>query len=55
MAANPFKVKSLKRNQDKIRKSWLQFMIGVLSRITIEIPPLQEIKHSFYLYFLVPG
>ncbi|GMY29224.1 trafficking protein particle complex II-specific subunit 120 homolog [Fagus crenata] len=28
---------------------------GVLSGITIEIPPLQEIKHSFSLYFLVPG
>ncbi|XP_030951296.1 trafficking protein particle complex II-specific subunit 120 homolog [Quercus lobata] len=28
---------------------------GILSGITIEIPPLQEIKHSFSLYFLVPG
>jgi hypothetical protein len=28
---------------------------GVLSEITIEIPPLQQIKHSFCLHFLVPG
>ncbi|KAF5461375.1 hypothetical protein F2P56_017479 [Juglans regia] len=28
---------------------------GVLSGITMEIPPLQESKHSFSLYFLVPG
>ncbi|XP_004290928.1 PREDICTED: trafficking protein particle complex II-specific subunit 120 homolog isoform X2 [Fragaria vesca subsp. vesca] len=28
---------------------------GVLSGITVEIPPLEEIKHSFSLYFLVPG
>lgn len=28
---------------------------GVLNDITMEIPPLQEIKHSFCLYFLVPG
>ncbi|GFY96899.1 similar to TRS120 [Actinidia rufa] len=28
---------------------------GVLSGITMEVPPLQEIKHSFSLYFLVPG
>nr|XP_023884691.1 trafficking protein particle complex II-specific subunit 120 homolog [Quercus suber]POE70352.1 trafficking protein particle complex ii-specific subunit 120 like [Quercus suber] len=28
---------------------------GILSGITIEIPALQEIKHSFSLYFLVPG
>lgn len=28
---------------------------GVLNGITMEIPPLQEIKHSFSLYFLVPG
>ncbi|XP_039057228.1 trafficking protein particle complex II-specific subunit 120 homolog [Hibiscus syriacus] len=28
---------------------------GVLSGITMEVPPLQESKHSFSLYFLVPG
>ncbi|XP_057959310.1 trafficking protein particle complex II-specific subunit 120 homolog [Malania oleifera] len=28
---------------------------GVLSGITMEVPPLQEIKHCFSLYFLVPG
>ncbi|KAE8658238.1 TRS120 protein [Hibiscus syriacus] len=28
---------------------------GVLSGITMEVPPLQEGKHSFSLYFLVPG
>jgi len=28
---------------------------GVLSGITIEVPPLEEIKHCFSLYFLVPG
>ncbi|KAK6237029.1 TRAPP II complex [Theobroma cacao] len=28
---------------------------GVLSGITMEVPPLQESKHCFSLYFLVPG
>lgn len=28
---------------------------GVLSGITLEVPPLQEIKHPFSMYFLVPG
>ncbi|KAL7166032.1 hypothetical protein ACSBR2_036824 [Camellia fascicularis] len=28
---------------------------GVLSGVTVEVPPLEEIKHSFSLYFLVPG
>ncbi|GLU01272.1 hypothetical protein SLE2022_185840 [Rubroshorea leprosula] len=28
---------------------------GVLSGIVLEVPPLQEIKHCFSLYFLVPG
>ncbi|VFQ82365.1 unnamed protein product [Cuscuta campestris] len=28
---------------------------GVLNGIGMEVPPLQEIKHSFSLYFLVPG
>ncbi|KAL6997790.1 hypothetical protein U1Q18_007915 [Sarracenia purpurea var. burkii] len=28
---------------------------GVLSGVTMEVPPLEEIKHSFSLYFLVPG
>ncbi|KAJ6697790.1 TRAPP II COMPLEX TRS120-RELATED [Salix purpurea] len=28
---------------------------GVLNGIAIEAPPLQESKHSFSLYFLVPG
>ncbi|MED6150761.1 hypothetical protein PIB30_075638 [Stylosanthes scabra] len=28
---------------------------GVLSDITLEIPPLQQIKHPFCLHFLVPG
>lgn len=28
---------------------------GVLCGITMEVPPLEEIKHSFSLYFLVPG
>ncbi|KAJ7958547.1 trafficking protein particle complex II-specific subunit 120-like [Quillaja saponaria] len=31
------------------------FWAGVLSGISMEVPPLQEIKHSFSLYFLVPG
>lgn len=29
--------------------------VGVLCGITMEVPPLEEIKHSFSLYFLVPG
>lgn len=28
---------------------------GVLSGISLEVPPLEEMKHSFSLYFLVPG
>ncbi|KAL8162002.1 hypothetical protein V2J09_013491 [Rumex salicifolius] len=28
---------------------------GVLGGIAMEVPPLQEIKHSFSFYFLVPG
>ncbi|KAL3497312.1 hypothetical protein ACH5RR_040044 [Cinchona calisaya] len=28
---------------------------GVLNGINMEVPPLQEVKHSFSLYFLVPG
>ncbi|KAJ8751699.1 hypothetical protein K2173_025866 [Erythroxylum novogranatense] len=28
---------------------------GILNGITLEAPPLQESKHSFSLYFLVPG
>ncbi|XP_024033269.1 trafficking protein particle complex II-specific subunit 120 homolog isoform X1 [Citrus clementina] len=28
---------------------------GVLNEITMEVPPLQESKHCFSLYFLVPG
>ncbi|KAL6215059.1 hypothetical protein ACLB2K_014490 [Fragaria x ananassa] len=28
---------------------------GVLGGITVEVPPLEEIRHSFSLYFLVPG
>ncbi|CAI9759689.1 unnamed protein product [Fraxinus pennsylvanica] len=28
---------------------------GVLSGIAMKVPPLQEIKHSFSLYFLIPG
>ncbi|CAO2825866.1 unnamed protein product [Amaranthus hypochondriacus] len=28
---------------------------GVLSGITLEVPPLQEIRHPFSMYFLVPG
>uniref|UniRef100_A0A5B7CBI7 Putative trafficking protein particle complex subunit 9 isoform X2 n=1 Tax=Davidia involucrata TaxID=16924 RepID=A0A5B7CBI7_DAVIN len=28
---------------------------GVLSGVSVEVPPLQEIKRSFSLYFLVPG
>ncbi|KAF6147422.1 hypothetical protein GIB67_016779 [Kingdonia uniflora] len=31
------------------------FWSGVLSGISVEVPPLQEIKHSFSLFFLVPG
>ncbi|KAM6580603.1 hypothetical protein CsatA_004377 [Cannabis sativa] len=30
-------------------------LAGVLGGIAMEVPPLQEIKHSFSLYFLVPG
>lgn len=29
--------------------------VGVLSGITLEVPPLQEIRHPFSMYFLVPG
>ncbi|KAF3628736.1 Trafficking protein particle complex II-specific subunit -like protein [Capsicum annuum] len=28
---------------------------GVLSGVTLEVPPLKEYRHSFSLYFLVPG
>lgn len=28
---------------------------GVLNSVSVEVPPLREIKHSFSLYFLVPG
>ncbi|XP_011625069.1 trafficking protein particle complex II-specific subunit 120 homolog isoform X2 [Amborella trichopoda] len=28
---------------------------GVLSGIRVDVPPLQEITHSFVMYFLVPG
>ncbi|XP_022976088.1 trafficking protein particle complex II-specific subunit 120 homolog isoform X2 [Cucurbita maxima] len=28
---------------------------GVLSGITLEVPPLEETTHSFSLYFLIPG
>lgn len=38
-----------------ISDSFLNFKTGVLSGITMEVPPLQEIKHSLSLYFLVPG
>lgn len=31
------------------------FWAGVLTGINVEVPPLQEIKHCFSLYFLVPG
>lgn len=33
----------------------IDLYVGVLSGITVEVPSLQEIKHSFSLYFLVPG
>lgn len=28
---------------------------GVLTDIAMEIPPLEEIRHTFSLYFLIPG
>ncbi|KAG6420395.1 hypothetical protein SASPL_116921 [Salvia splendens] len=28
---------------------------GVLSGISMEVPPLEEVKHAFSLYFLIPG
>lgn len=31
------------------------FLVGVLNEIIAEVPPLQESKHSFSLYFLIPG
>lgn len=31
------------------------FWAGALSGVTMEVPPLEEIKHLFSLYFLVPG
>lgn len=33
----------------------LWYLLGVLSGIAMKVPPLQEIKHSFSLYFLIPG
>lgn len=30
-------------------------LVGVLNGIIVDAPPLQESKHSFSLYFLVPG
>lgn len=38
-----------------IPNGFFNFCTGVLNGITMEVPPLQEIKHSFSLYFLVPG
>ncbi|KAJ6354711.1 hypothetical protein OIU77_005338 [Salix suchowensis] len=35
--------------------AWFDFLAGVLNGIAIDAPPLQESKHSFSLYFLVPG
>lgn len=32
-----------------------ELLVGVLNCVSVEVPPLQEIKHSFSLYFLVPG
>lgn len=32
-----------------------ELLVGVLNSVSVEVPPLQEIKHSFSLYFLVPG
>lgn len=29
--------------------------IGVLNDIPLEVPALEEVKHAFSLYFLVPG
>lgn len=31
------------------------FVAGALSGMKVDVPPLEEIKHSFCLYFLVPG
>ncbi|XP_047337379.1 trafficking protein particle complex II-specific subunit 120 homolog [Impatiens glandulifera] len=31
------------------------FWSGALSGVTMEVPPLEEMNHSFSLYFLVPG
>lgn len=30
-------------------------VVGALSGMKVDVPPLEEIKHSFCLYFLVPG
>lgn len=30
-------------------------MLGTLIGVKVHIPPLEEIKHSFSLYFMVPG
>lgn len=35
--------------------SFCEYFSGVLNEITIEVHPLQESKHRFSLYFLVPG
>lgn len=40
---------------NKLLSLFSNYHTGVLNGITMEVPPLQEIKHSFSLYFLVPG
>lgn len=33
----------------------LIYITGVLTGITMDVPPLEEIRHIFSLYFLIPG
>ncbi|GMN45494.1 hypothetical protein TIFTF001_014684 [Ficus carica] len=53
-AVSPITLSSVKLF-DLVSSEPQTLLARVLSGITMEVPPLQEIKHSFSLYFLVPG
>jgi hypothetical protein len=40
---------------NEICKRWLILLSGALSGISMEVAPLQEARHCFSLFFLVPG